>query len=120
MADRSALVAAWLNYQRNWWAFEALNNQIRESPAEAWETLLALVASADPEMLESIGAGPLEDFVGAHGDAYIEQIEREAGANPAFRAALQCVWLKPRENGVVERLARLGCEVIPVDGSPKV
>lgn len=43
MADRDALVAAWLTYQRNWWAFEALNNQISEAPADAWATLLALI-----------------------------------------------------------------------------
>jgi hypothetical protein len=115
MADRNALVTAWLTYQRNWWAFEALDNQIRETPADAWVTLLALIASAEPEMIGSIGAGPLEDFVGAHGDAYIEEIEHEASVNPAFRQALSNVWLKPNENGVVDRLSKLGCEVIPVN-----
>jgi hypothetical protein len=120
MPNRDALITAWLTYQRNWWAFEALNDQIRENPAEAWGTLLALISSAEPELLESIGAGPLEDFVGDHGDAYIAQIEHEASVNPAFRQALGNVWLKPDENGVIERLVKLGCEVIPVNGYPKV
>lgn len=122
MPDRDTLVAAWLKYQRNWWAYEALNDQIRESPADAWRTLLALIAEAqsEPELLDDVGVGPLEDFVGAHGDAYIEQIEHEARVNLAFRKALERVWLRPEENGVVERLVSLGCEVIPVDGHPKV
>ena len=116
MTDRDALVGAWLTFQRNWWAFEALDNQIRNTPADAWATLLALIASAEAEMLENIGAGPLEDFIGAHGNTYIAQIEREASANPAFRQALGNVWLKPNENDVIERLTTLGCEVIPVNG----
>ncbi|MBQ0936425.1 DUF6869 domain-containing protein [Ideonella paludis] len=119
MTDRNALVTAWLTYQRNWWAFEALDDLIRESPVDAWETLLALIDSAEPEMLEQIGAGPLEDFVGAHADTYIERLEQEASTNLAFQKAMKSVWLKPGENGVVERLVILGCEVVPVNSRPE-
>lgn len=120
MTDRDTLISAWLTYKKNWWAFEALDDQVRDRPDEAWGTILALIAAAEPEMLRDIGAGPLEDFVGAHGDAYIDQIEHEASLNPKFQEALQQVWLKPDENGVVERLAKLGCDVITVDGGQNV
>src|ERR1700676_1636073 len=58
--DRERLVNAWLTYQKNWWAFEALMKLWRESPDEALDLIINLARSADDdELVEAVGAGRL-------------------------------------------------------------
>jgi hypothetical protein len=51
------------------------------------------VRTAPDELLEYIGAGPVEDLVNRHGAALIEKIEDEAKRDPRFREALASIWL---------------------------
>jgi hypothetical protein len=115
MTDRDSFVEAWLAFQRNWWAFQALKDQIGEAPSEAWQSILALLAGTnEAEMIRDIGCGPLEDFVCKHGDAFINEVEVEARTNDRLRTALAFVWIRPAENGVVPRLEGLGCQLVKV------
>jgi hypothetical protein len=121
MSNQSSLVDAWLTVQRNWWAYVEVREQIAQKPSAAWLTILALVTKADtPELLEDIGAGPLEDFLKLHGESFIEQLEHEAGTSKNLRDALGHVWLRVDENEAVPRLVGLGCQTVALrkDGTP--
>jgi Family of unknown function (DUF6869) len=116
MGDETERISqAWLTYQRNWWAWEGLQQAIESRPNEAWQIILRLVEEADSDdLIGAIGAGPLEDFVGKHGPSFLSQIREEAARNGKLRAALKHGWLTPSENSVVKDLVELGCEVVPI------
>lgn len=62
-------------------------------PDDAWRTILAILARRPSEdVTGALAAGPLEDLIEDHGDAFIERIEAEARADPAFRQVLCGVW----------------------------
>jgi hypothetical protein len=78
----------------DFWAWERVDDIIRGPAAErAWELVSTLVRTAPDELLEYIGAGPVEDLVNRHGAALIEKIEDEAKRDPRFREALASIWL---------------------------
>lgn len=115
--EHRALAASWLMMQRHRWAGEALHRQIKEAPHDAWLTLLCIVdAAADAAMLETIGAGPLEDLVRAHADALVASIEHEAQSNAKLRVALGHVWVRRGPGETVRRLLALGC--VPIVPPP--
>jgi len=113
--ERKTLVTSWLAWRHNYWASEALHRQIAKQPQEAWLTLLGLIDAVEGEdLLEFIGAGPLEDLFRAHADELIALVESEASGNTKLRVALGNVWVQARPEPVVARLAALGCQLIPV------
>ncbi len=111
--DENKLIDGWLTYQRNWWAFEALNGLIGGQPKKAWEVLKALIGKADTDsLLERVGSGPLEDFINFHGAEFIEQIEDFAKKDPKFSQALAAVWIEDDKDVLSQRLIALGCAYI--------
>jgi len=111
--DRRALVESWLAYQRHWWAFDVLREQVEQRPEDAWVSLLHLVDAADSaELLEDIGAGPLEDFLKTHGSSFVERVEAEAGKNEKFARAMSHVWLRRTQDPTTIRLVSLGCQLV--------
>ena len=65
--DPESLATAWLEHQKHWWAYEALDGLVASSPSEALEVVTRLVDRAENHaMLEAIGAGPLEDLIHYH------------------------------------------------------
>ena len=110
--DRERLVNAWLTYQKNWWAFEALMKLWRESPDEALDVIINLARSADDdELVEAVGAGPLEDLIREHGASMIDAIETRAKSDLRFRQALSHVWIAKEDatSFVGQRYIALGC-----------
>ena len=86
------------------WAVEAMWDLVEREPDRAWRLLLEMIHRADGDYaLASIAAGPLENFIVAHGSRYLDRLEAEAVANPKFRRALVGVW---GENRMSEDLAR--------------
>jgi hypothetical protein len=78
----------------------------------AMDLLQALVdTAAGVNDLNLIGCGPLESLLShsGHGEAFVDEVERHARQQPAFRTALGGVWLgrdvSPEVRG---RLVRLG------------
>jgi hypothetical protein len=112
--ERQVLATSWLTMQRHWWALEALHRQLKEQPQEAWLTLLCVIETAeDAEMLQTIGAGPLEDLLRSHAEALIASVELEAVANSKLRIALSHVWVRrKRDLEITQRLLALGCQFI--------
>ena len=111
--ERQVLVTSWLTMQRNWWAFEELHRQLKNEPQEGWLTLLCLIEAAEgPEMLETIGAGPLEDLLRSHAEGFITSVEFEAAKNSKLRISLSHVWVRHKDHEITRRLVALGCQLI--------
>jgi hypothetical protein len=85
-----------------------LTQLIQVRPDEAWERILALVACApDEEAIGYVGAGPLEDFLIAHGQAFIDRVEATAISDARFAACLATVWgSNSIDSGVYARISR--------------
>lgn len=71
--------------------FEMLHTA--DEPDRAWPIILTLVAEAPgDEALAFVAAGPLEDLIQKHGDAFADRIVERAQADARFRSALRGVW----------------------------
>ena len=96
------LVAGWIRYAQekrdaDFWAFDKVNEIVRNDRQEAWRLILALVERAPDDLLGRVGAGPIEHFVRDHHTAVIEQVADEACANARFRDALSWMWFRQGE-----------------------
>lgn len=77
----------------NFWAWEEFERLTRAEPEEAWTAVLAVIDATDDEYtLGMLAAGPLEDLIDAHGQAFVDRIEQRASADSRFRSVLQGVW----------------------------
>jgi len=99
---------AWISVQENWWAYQHLQSLIENSPEEAWDMILAILERIEsPELLEDLGAGPLEDLMRDHGPEFIDRVESLARENQRFRAAVSVVdGHLSIDSQVLERLRR--------------
>ncbi len=84
------------------------------APLSRSETVAEQDLASTPELVNDLGAGPLEDFVRAHAPRYIGQIERRASEHVRFRRAIQWVRLPRARDRVSQRLFALNCQ--PIDG----
>jgi hypothetical protein len=91
--DHERVVTAWFVHEETFWAWELVTKLVESDPEPAWRVISLLVEAAPShDVLEIIGAGPLEDFLSAHGQHFIERIEKRAGDDPRFRHCLATVW----------------------------
>ena len=75
--------------------------------------MTALLGMADgKELLEDIGAGPLEDFINYYASDFIDELEFAAASNGTFLTALSCVQLRDPNHDLSDRLQALGCRVL--------
>jgi hypothetical protein len=73
--------------------FDEFDWLVRKHPEHAWECILAAVADSRVKpFLGLLAAGPVEDLLGTHGEAFIELVEQEARRNPLFAWTLGGVW----------------------------
>jgi len=113
--DKREIAAAWLEVQRNWWAWEALKALCREQPAEAWHLVVRMIdMTNDSELLEDIGAGPLEDLLQMHADLLYPDVLAQATESSRMRTALSHVWLTDRASPTARKLLELGCQFVRV------
>ena len=99
------LLSSWIEYKKEWWAYEHLYDLIEHRPHEAWDVILDLVARAPrDESLGSIGAGPLEDLLADHSPVFIDRVEQQAAADPRLRTALRNVSRRGMPEVVWERV----------------
>jgi hypothetical protein len=72
---------------------EALCALIHADPDRALSILFAIMQlTEDQKVLDAFAAGPLEDFLGVHGEAYLETIHSLALEHRRLREALDGVW----------------------------
>lgn len=86
-----------------WWAIERFMD-LDTDGEDVWLAILHILAKSPPdEVLAVLAAGPLEDLIHYHGDAFIDRIESQARQDRAFRQLLNGVW----ESGSPEVWARV-------------
>ncbi|MDA0822147.1 MAG: hypothetical protein O3C28_06945 [Proteobacteria bacterium] len=108
--ESKKIAEAWVNFQRNWWAWDKLDELCRKDAKGAWGVLVELVEVAEgDDLLEDIGVGPLEDFVNYYATDYIDEIESAARASAQLSAALAHVQLRDVNHEMAVRIAALGC-----------
>ena len=62
-------------------------------PDRCLAAICAVVQITDePDIIANLAAGPLEDFLGRHGETYIEVIKELSRTQPRFLAVLSGVW----------------------------
>jgi hypothetical protein len=77
----------------NFWAWEQMDQVVRDDPDTAWGLILEVLRATDDEFtLSCLAAGALEDLVRLHGPKVVDKIEREASANAKFKELLCGVW----------------------------
>ena len=103
--DGEELLSAWFNYQQTFWSFDEVWKSLGKSPHRFWGMIKAMtIAAPDKAALAYIGAGPIEDFLSAYGDTFIDAIEQFAASNENFRFALSCVWKSDISDDVWQRV----------------
>ena len=112
MKNTDELVDAYLRYKErkdeDLWAFEEMDNLVKEKPLEAQEIIIKLITKApDDKTLAFIAAGPLEDLLVHHGEKVIDWAEENTRQNNKFAKALSCVWKNNIKDGVWERIVKL-------------
>ena len=109
--DTEGLARSWIAFQRNWWAWDKLDDYCRNNANAAWSVLKVLTELADTdELLEDIGVGPLEDFINNYAESHIEELEK-AAAQSGMGKALSHASIRDSENPLSARLAALGCQI---------
>lgn len=78
---------------------------VREEPETAWRLILAIHRQDKSSAIQEVlSAGPLEDLLAKHGEAFIEEVEREAKADPTFARLLGGVWRNAMSASVWSRV----------------
>jgi hypothetical protein len=104
-----ANIAGWRAYEQNEWAFWTLNDMVRDEPEEAWPIIRALIERAEHDDLGYIAAGPLEDLLHHHFDAFFDRVAAEARTNPRFAKAIRGVYnFEPRYAALILELDERG------------
>ncbi len=74
-------------------AYVDLDWLVEDAPERAWDTILSILANPRAEpILGVLAAGPLEDLLSHHGEAFIERVEACASSDPKFAWLLGGVW----------------------------
>ena len=78
-------------------AFSLLDDLVYDKPEEAWQVMQLLwkIDSSD-EMLSIIAAGPVEDLLSLHGEAFIGRFEELSITDAIFKKLLGAVWGQDR------------------------
>ena len=101
------VATGWIATQENWWAWEAVDKACREDPELGWGLVLAILSLTDShQVIENLGAGPLEDLLAKHGDGLIERAEKLATQDPEFRRCLSHTWQNEMSQAIWDRVCR--------------
>jgi hypothetical protein len=91
--EEEHVVESWFVREENFWAWERVRDIVENDPELAWRVIALLVENApSDDVLGSVAAGPLEDFLGLYAEAYIERLETWARRDRRFRDCLKGVW----------------------------
>lgn len=88
----AALAQAWLTSEETFAATDDVRELLEQDGDEAWYVLSELVRRASVDALGAIGAGPLEDWLGNHGETIIDRVEEAAAGDQRWRIAVSAVW----------------------------
>jgi hypothetical protein len=96
---------AFVRSQRDAWAPAVLDQQSRDAPELAWRVIEAVTRVPGWESVNgSLAAGPIEDLLSAHGEAFIERVEDLAARDAEFRSCLSYCYRLGMSEAVWARL----------------
>lgn len=91
--DSQEVAEAYIAYITGMWAQEYFTELVRSDAERAWAAVSLMVEkSPDAHALSLIATGPLEQFVLAHGEHFLEAITAESRRSPKMQKALGGVW----------------------------
>lgn len=77
----------------DYWTDLLLEALIQRKPGLALDAICAVLAACDdPEDLEIVAAGPLQELMDSHGTDLLTEIDDRANRAPRFRLALSMLW----------------------------
>lgn len=78
---------------------------IQRDPGEGWKFIEAVRRmDVDAHLLSNLAAGPLEDYLVAHGETEIERVESLAKHDPSLRNLLARTWKNSMSDEVWRRV----------------
>jgi hypothetical protein len=89
------LAEGWITKPPRGWSSDdkALYEILHREPDRALATIFAVMQlTEDKRVLSGLAAGPLEDFLGVHGEAYLPVIHTLALQHQRLREVLDGVW----------------------------
>ncbi len=112
--DKRELANAWIlahkigyenqGYDEYCWAVNELIEKVHDDPEIVWDLILEIIMLDNSEdILNNVGAGPLEDLMVYHGEKFIDRIEQEAANSLLFQSAMQSVWLDSEDTTLCNR-----------------
>ena len=112
-----SLISAWLELQRAerdtpafealFWAEIELSRLAREDPGRCWKLMLEILQrDQSSRVVESLSSGALEEFLGEHGDEFIETVEKQAQRDSVFAHLLGGVWQGEMSEDIWARVQR--------------
>jgi hypothetical protein len=99
-----AIAAGWIAYWANGghdradaepygWAYVEVEWLVANDPERLWQVIRDLYPRPEAQAhFRTLAAGPLEDLLEAHGEAFIDRIESLAARDPIFAHLLGGVW----------------------------
>ena len=105
--DIVQLAEDWATTPRPDWADpdDRLYQWLHSDPDRCLSAICAIAQIAQsPETLAILAAGPLEDFLGTHGEQYFDTIRTIAHNQPRFLQVLQGVWKGPMSTVLWQRV----------------
>ena len=92
----------------NYWAFEKLDDLVRDNPEIAWKAVLNILATdSSDSIIANISAGPIENLLVFHGEAAIKLIENESLENDTLKFSLRGVYQNDMSEDIWGRLQKI-------------
>jgi hypothetical protein len=104
------LAEAWMTKPDKEWVddAESLYGLFHSAPDQALTVIFAIMQMTDDKnILGGLAAGPLEDFLGVQGEAYIDTIHKLALEQRRLREVLDGVWQGAMPTNVWRRIETL-------------
>lgn len=98
---------SWLTRNANDWTDDdaRLLDLVHHNPDLALSVLFAIMQlTDDPKLLGQLGAGRMEDFLGIHGETYVDTIHTLALQHRRLREVLEHVWQGAMPKSVWHRI----------------
>ena len=121
LAEKLAIAKAWIGLQhagdqaderhRDFWAHERLRDLTEHDPETAWDLIITILRQDNSDtIVANLGAGPLEDLLGTHGDTFIQRVEELAKRDESFRKVVGCVWQNEIPNAIWMRVKAISSQ----------
>jgi len=115
-SDIRELAEAWITKPEGDWSSDddALYALLHREPDRALAVILAVMQLSDDErVLGGLAAGPFEDFLGVHGEAYLDTVHALAVQHRRVRQVLDGVWQGAMPKRVWHRIETLKLSAFP-------